>query len=226
MRPGITLERHWLDLEGNPDGGIVSGEGFTISWQRGPQVKGGIRNNENGATIEAVVAAVQGRLAFLEETKFACAEYTQALQDLNRVMHRLYKRTNRRSDALVNGENRLCRGDRGFTEERRRCPDCDCECVGCIGDCCEGIPIDFNRPAKKQKEIRRGCPDCDCDCICGCEGRCCEISKLSRKLRGLKLERKEKAAGRNINAPGGKNLYEGLAARAVTIQPNQQGGTS
>ena len=30
------FDQHWLDMDGNPAGGVSTGKGFTISWQNGP----------------------------------------------------------------------------------------------------------------------------------------------------------------------------------------------
>lgn len=102
------FEEHWSDAQGNPAGGTSSGRGFTIAWQNGPLVVPGVkgmthRREPNGAFVEEVLQAIIGRIAFYQQSRFACGENAEALQHLSRAADVLAARTRDRKARHVEG---------------------------------------------------------------------------------------------------------------------------
>lgn len=52
--PQIIKHENWTDNDGNPAGGVVSGNGLCISWQNGPLGRGEERREPNGAFVKAL----------------------------------------------------------------------------------------------------------------------------------------------------------------------------
>lgn len=125
-------ERHDLDEQGRPAGGVTVGRGFTIAWQHGPLAEGLIAPNEcvnpehftgrdprdgahlntvhtlcrrapNGAFVEDVIAAAIGRLEHYQATEFACSENAEALAALRFAAEALRYRTRNRETRGVEG---------------------------------------------------------------------------------------------------------------------------
>jgi hypothetical protein len=96
---------HWCDLDGNPAGGVSTGKGFTISWQHGPLGRVGSPESRepNGAFVEDVIQAVIGRLAFYQDSRFACQANADALEALLIAADVLDQRTKDREARLVEG---------------------------------------------------------------------------------------------------------------------------
>lgn len=99
------FEEHWLDDQQRPAGGVSTGRGFTVSWQHGPlgQIGTPERREPNGAFVEDVIQAVIGRIAFYQDSPFACEENAQALEALRMAAEWLDKRTRDREARLVEG---------------------------------------------------------------------------------------------------------------------------
>lgn len=102
MRSTIT-EKHDLDSEGRPAGGVTTGRGFSISWQNGPLAVDGVRREPNGAFVEDVIAAALGRIQHYQETRFKCRENALAITKLEEAMHWLDHRTRDRERRGVEG---------------------------------------------------------------------------------------------------------------------------
>lgn len=102
MRQGFK-SNHWLDENGNPAGGCTTGNGFTISWQKGLLGRGEARKEPNGAFVEDVIDAVIERIEFYERSRFSCQENRDALAHLHRAAERLDNRTRRRESRQVAG---------------------------------------------------------------------------------------------------------------------------
>ena len=110
MRVGFKAE-NWKDRDGLPAGGVVSGTGFTISWQNGPlepskeeRAEGLVRRAPNGAFVEDVIDAAQARLKYYQyEAGFPCEETESAIDYLERAMDVLDGRTVRRTVAKTEG---------------------------------------------------------------------------------------------------------------------------
>ncbi len=94
---------NWTNLDGNPSGGCCGGQGFTISWQRGPLGREGDHIEPNGAFVETVLAAVGDRIQFYQDSKFQCEENALALRYINQALAVLDSRTKDREDRGVEG---------------------------------------------------------------------------------------------------------------------------
>ena len=110
MKQGF-FQQHWLDENGNPAGGVSTGKGFTISWQNGPlRQHGGQEPLEpNGAFVEDVIGALEGRFEFYQEGsegKFACEENARCLELLAEMKELCEARTRRRVEAGVEGTHK------------------------------------------------------------------------------------------------------------------------
>ena len=96
---------NYSDENGNPHGGIVTGIGLDISWQKGPlgRVECGTRIEPNGAFVETVISAVVKRIEFYQESKFKSRENAIALTHLETALLWLNKRTQDRENRQVEG---------------------------------------------------------------------------------------------------------------------------
>lgn len=99
------FDAHYTDADGNPEGGVTSGCGITISWQRGPLGRIGSdgRKSPNGAFVEDVIEAAKSRLQFYQDGKFACDENDTAITHLQLALNALNSRTKRRVEARTEG---------------------------------------------------------------------------------------------------------------------------
>lgn len=91
------------DADGNPEGGVTFGRGFTISWQRGPLGRGTERKEPNGAFVEDVIAAARDRLEFYQGSKFASSYNAYAIARLTEALEALAMRTQSREARQVEG---------------------------------------------------------------------------------------------------------------------------
>lgn len=100
---GVTYTyAHYVDGNGNPAGGMVSGLGLDIHWQDGPLAE----NDLNGAFIEDAIQGVINRLEFYQrasECRFACPENSETLGHLRRALQSCRNRTARRRAQGVEG---------------------------------------------------------------------------------------------------------------------------
>jgi hypothetical protein len=87
--------KNWTDDQGNHQGGVSYGEGFTISWQRGPLQESG---GQNGAFLIEVLEACESQLAYYQDSKFGCQENLDALNLLRASIQRLKDRRDRRQN--------------------------------------------------------------------------------------------------------------------------------
>lgn len=102
MKNGICQE-HWTDAKGDPGGGVSSGRGISILWQRGPLGRANERKEPNGAFVEDVIDAVIGRIEFFQKSRFACDENEQTLTYLREAAEALELRTRKREERGVEG---------------------------------------------------------------------------------------------------------------------------
>lgn len=94
---------HFTD-EGKPDGGGTYGQGFCITWQRGPLGRGEDREEPNGAFVEDIITAAMDRILFYQnETPFACDENAKAIEHLELALKCLKRRTMRREASGTEG---------------------------------------------------------------------------------------------------------------------------
>lgn len=103
MRQGLTVDQHWSDAQGRPEGGHTCGVGFAIAWQRGPLGRDAERLAPNGAFVEDIIAAAISRIEFYQASEFACAENASALEALNSAAAALDARTKQREARQVEG---------------------------------------------------------------------------------------------------------------------------
>ena len=91
----------------HPLGGEVHGTGFYIHWQRGPVD----REHEsghvhvNGAFVEDVLDAVYRRLAFYQNSPFACDANEGAMSHIEEALNLLLSRREDRKNRGVQGKN-------------------------------------------------------------------------------------------------------------------------
>ena len=97
------VEKHDVDADGNPTGGITHSVGIDIRWQEGPLGRGADRKEPNGAFVEGVVQAAIGRLRHYQSSKFSCRENAIALTHLETALLWLQKRTEDREAREVEG---------------------------------------------------------------------------------------------------------------------------
>lgn len=105
MRQRIT-EEHRLDANGNPAGGVSKGVGIEISWQNGPLGRGEDRQAPNGAFVEGVIQAAEGRMEFYQRAsggRFACRENAIVITKLEEALHWLQHRTDAREARQIEG---------------------------------------------------------------------------------------------------------------------------
>lgn len=102
MTTNVSYERRpvrnafWVDDNGNPTGGITSGEGFTIAWQNGVQER-------NGAFLEEVLGACLARFEFFQDSKFACEENADAIDGIKAALDAMGRRFANRAARGVEG---------------------------------------------------------------------------------------------------------------------------
>lgn len=89
------LNQNWSDEDDNHQGGVSTGIGFTISWQRGPVDEVG----RNGAYLMDVLDSMIHQLQYFQQGKFECSENEQALQHLHAARDALQHRRDRRAEA-------------------------------------------------------------------------------------------------------------------------------
>jgi len=95
-----------VDVDGNPAGGLVSGMGLAIQWQKGALGVFRSRQEPNGAFVETVLEAVRQRLDFYQTAangKFACRENAMALTKIDEALLWLGRRTKDRRERGVEG---------------------------------------------------------------------------------------------------------------------------
>lgn len=81
------------DPDGNPTGGVSSGQGISIAWQDGPLGNPPDLSKINGAFVEGVVQAAIDRLVFFQQSKFKCRENALAITKLEEALHWMDHRT-------------------------------------------------------------------------------------------------------------------------------------
>jgi hypothetical protein len=96
MRSPIFQQHYQMGHNGAPDGGTTWGQGFCISWQKGPLGPVGANRVPNGAFVEDIIQAAIGRLEFYQLSPFQCDENAEALKHLRAAAAALDSRTKRR----------------------------------------------------------------------------------------------------------------------------------
>jgi hypothetical protein len=89
------IDKNWTNSDGGHDGGVSTGIGFTISWQRGPLDVAG----RNGAFLLEVMTSCRQQLDYYQNSPWACPENQAALEALDESIAQLHSRRCRRERA-------------------------------------------------------------------------------------------------------------------------------
>ena len=95
------INKNWNTPDGIHDGGVSTGIGFTIAWQRGAVVGG----SRNGAFSIEVLEACLDQLRFHQSGKFACAENADAIAHIEAALTALNQRLERRHSEGILGQH-------------------------------------------------------------------------------------------------------------------------
>jgi hypothetical protein len=96
------INQNWTDDEGNHQGGVSTGIGYTISWQRGPLNVAG----RNGAFLIEVLSSCRDQLAYFQDSSFVCEENQAALDRLDQSIAHLVSRRDRRKEVGTLGTHK------------------------------------------------------------------------------------------------------------------------
>ena len=106
------LARNYTDENGNPTGGYAHGPGLCIAWQDGPRGKATWQQtptetlaSANGAFVEDALVAARQRLAFFQESKFACEANAEAIRHIDYAIEALHARAKERASRGVHGSH-------------------------------------------------------------------------------------------------------------------------
>ncbi|MEH2384903.1 MAG: hypothetical protein V7K14_03730 [Nostoc sp.] len=88
----IAINQNWTNDDGTHGGGVSTGTGFTISWQRGPINVSG----RNGAFLIEVLEACFSQLEYFQNSAYKSQENIDALNYLDKCIERLKSRRGRR----------------------------------------------------------------------------------------------------------------------------------
>jgi hypothetical protein len=99
----LPIDKNWTDVEGGHEGGVSTGVGYTIFWQRGSLVESG----RNGAFLIEVLESCRNQLAYYQDSSWACPENQEALDALNKSIEALQSRRSRREQSGVLGTQEL-----------------------------------------------------------------------------------------------------------------------
>lgn len=86
------INQNWTNDDGTHDGGVSTGIGYTISWQRGPINEAG----RNGAFLIEVLESCRAQVAYFQDSVFACEENVQVIAHLDSAIDSLKSRRSRR----------------------------------------------------------------------------------------------------------------------------------
>jgi hypothetical protein len=99
-QPVVTTD--YTDGEGNPDGGWSEATGLSVRWQRGP-----LDMDDdvpwNGCFLVTVLEVARQRLEYYQQTKFKCADNSEALGHVEKAIEALNRRQVRRFCGGVRG---------------------------------------------------------------------------------------------------------------------------
>ncbi|MHC5824493.1 MAG: hypothetical protein ACYT04_53805 [Nostoc sp.] len=89
----IIINQNWTNGDGTHGGGVSTGTGFTISWQRGLIKDAG----RNGAFLIEVLESCFSRLEYFQNSAYKSQENIEALDYLEKCIERLKSRIDRRA---------------------------------------------------------------------------------------------------------------------------------
>jgi hypothetical protein len=101
--PQNLVMKEKFDENGVPTGGSVRGMGIAIDWQDGPQGRAELKEAQNGAFVEDVLAACLYRLKQFQATRFSCPENVLAASSIEDAIGWLLKRNEDREKRMVDG---------------------------------------------------------------------------------------------------------------------------
>ena len=95
------------DDNANPTGGYAHGVGMCIAWQDCPRGKNpdGTLGPATGAFVEDALVAAAQRLAYFQQSKYACDENAAALQHINDAIDIMQSRAEKRANRGVLGQH-------------------------------------------------------------------------------------------------------------------------
>jgi hypothetical protein len=93
------INRNWTNVDSTHDGGVSTGIGYTIAWQRGPLNDAG----RNGAFVLEVLDSCLNQVQYFQDTFLPCPENAAAIEHLNAAIAALESRRNQRKQAGVLG---------------------------------------------------------------------------------------------------------------------------
>ena len=97
------INQNWTNSDNSHAGGVSTGVGYTISWQRGPLNEAG----RNGAFLLEVLASCESQLEYFQNSPWACAENQEALDSLKNTIALLERRRAKREDAGTLGTHKI-----------------------------------------------------------------------------------------------------------------------
>lgn len=89
----LPIDENWEKPDKTHDGGVSTGIGYTIAWQRGPLKEAG----RNGAFLIEVIASCASQLNYYQSGAYACQENAEALNHLHEALIVLSQRRDRRA---------------------------------------------------------------------------------------------------------------------------------
>ena len=87
-----SINQNWTNDDTGHDGGVSTGIGFTISWQRGAINEAG----RNGAFLIEVMESCLSQIEYFQDSKHGCQENAEAISHLEQSILSLKSRRNRR----------------------------------------------------------------------------------------------------------------------------------
>lgn len=97
------INKNWTTEDGLHSGGVSTGIGYTISWQRGAlDVEG-----RNGAFLIEVLQSCLHQIDYFQNSKFACKENLNAAAYIGKAIEELQSRANRRKDEGTLGTHKV-----------------------------------------------------------------------------------------------------------------------
>jgi hypothetical protein len=97
------IDKNWTDENGLHQGGVSTGIGFTIAWQRGPLNEAG----RNGAFLLEVLESCRNQVLYFQDSQFACQDNLDALSGLGMAIEALSRRKSRRAAEGTLGTHEL-----------------------------------------------------------------------------------------------------------------------
>ena len=98
---------NYVDENGNPSGGYVTGKGLKIDWQDGPLAVDGNRLEPNGCFVETLLDVAKIRLMAFQDSKFHSQYNHDAIEAIQLAINALDQRTKDRESRGVEGTHNV-----------------------------------------------------------------------------------------------------------------------